>query len=160
MSPPPPDDYSGVRRLLKLKRYEQPPPRYFDGLSDGVLHRLRGPEGLRQQSLIRALGLRFGLKPVLFYALGALCSLLAGYGVVSLLAKPSETDRDRSRSAGVLDSPTPQAAPSSAGGTILISEPSAEASVTSTNPVLSPGTLTFPVDPSKIKSGSSTYRPR
>ncbi len=34
-------DFTALRRLLKLKRYEQPPPRYFNDFSSRVVARLR-----------------------------------------------------------------------------------------------------------------------
>ena len=146
-----PDDYSEVQRLLKLKRYEQPPPKYFDSLSGDVLHRLRGPEGLRQQTLLGALGLRFGVRPALFYGLGAICTLLAGYGVVSLLVKQPPAATNAEGVAGLLA----QSNPPSAGGGTLVAEPSSEATVVSTNPILNPGSVTFPVDASKVRPVSS-----
>ena len=32
-----PDDFSNLQRLLRWKRYEQPPPRYFDNFSTGII---------------------------------------------------------------------------------------------------------------------------
>ena len=37
----PPDDFGQLRKLLKLKQYECPPPRYFGEFSDHVITRLR-----------------------------------------------------------------------------------------------------------------------
>lgn len=34
-------DFTPLRRLLKLKRYEQPPPRYFNEFSGNVISRIR-----------------------------------------------------------------------------------------------------------------------
>jgi len=40
-------DFESLRRLLKLKRHEQPPPRYFNDFSGQVLNRIKAgrPEG-------------------------------------------------------------------------------------------------------------------
>ena len=37
----PPDEFGQLRKLLKLKQYECPPPRYFGEFSDHVITRLR-----------------------------------------------------------------------------------------------------------------------
>jgi hypothetical protein len=154
-----PNNDSDLRSLLKLKRYEQPPPRFFDGLSEDVIHRLRGPEGLREQSLLTALGLRFGIKPAFFYGLGFVCCALAFYGVVSLLVKsppPVEADQLIANSPGG----HPHVAQHSGVGSLFAAEPSQAASVISTNPVLSPGGVAYPIDASRVKATPAAYRPR
>lgn len=45
-----PDDFQDLRRLLALKRHEQPPPGYFRHLPDRVLVRIEREEGLSEYS--------------------------------------------------------------------------------------------------------------
>lgn len=75
----PPDDFEALRKLLALKRYEQPPPGYFRDFPDRVLARIEANEaeaGLAWWA--RWLGV-FELRPALAGALGlavlALCVL-------------------------------------------------------------------------------------
>jgi hypothetical protein len=152
------DDFSALRSLLKLKQHEQPPSRYFDDLSHGVVKRLRGPEGLRQKSLFSLLDLDFGLKPALFYGLGAACCMLAFYGVTSLLLqKPSSIASEPQTAASLIKSPNglTQAPQESM---LTLDEPS-ETSV-STNPVLSSGEASFPMDGFKLRPTPVSYRPQ
>lgn len=57
-----PNDFEALRRLLKLKRYETPPPGYFDRFPESVLRPLRqeasAPVPTWWQQLLGALELR------------------------------------------------------------------------------------------------------
>jgi len=81
------DNFEPLRRLLALKRHEQPPPGYFEGFSRQVVLRIKhGERGEEEQTnvttlvqvpwLQRLLG-AFSANPTLASAFGvALCSLL------------------------------------------------------------------------------------
>jgi hypothetical protein len=98
-------DFDQLRRLLKLKRYEQPPPRYFNSFSAQVLTRLQGAQnsagGL---SWWRRLWDSLELRPMLPAAFGAaVCGVLvfgavyaentetAGLGQLNTTSKESTT---------------------------------------------------------------------
>ena len=49
------DQFRNVRRLLALKRHEQPPPGYFDDFSEQVIIRIRAGERIEHFSLWEAL---------------------------------------------------------------------------------------------------------
>jgi hypothetical protein len=154
-----PDNDSGLQSLLKLKRYERPPSPYFDGLSEDVLHRLRGPEGLREQSLFRSLGLRFGWKPILFYGVGAACCLLALYGVISLVVPAPPPVLDQPQTVSAVATPN-QSLPQPGGGTVLGSAPVPDPTFVSTNPVMMPGELTVPPNAFKLKTSPARFQAR
>jgi hypothetical protein len=84
---PEPKYVESLRRLLKLKRHEQPPPGFYDRFSRDVMARIKAGEmgdkiGLEPVWYQRLLGM-FELKPVFAGAFGmAVCALLIS-GVVS-----------------------------------------------------------------------------
>lgn len=82
-----PQDFEGLRKLLKLKRYEQPPPRYFNDFSLQVLNGIRNEAHAGRESraeyagegfswLDRVLG-TFQRQPLFAGVFGAaVCALL------------------------------------------------------------------------------------
>jgi len=48
------DEFQNLRRLLALKRHEQPPPRYFNEFSSEVIIRIRAGERIEQFSIWEA----------------------------------------------------------------------------------------------------------
>jgi len=82
------EKFEQLRGLLKLKRYEQPPPRYFENFSTLVIARIRlGERGdrsapiwepvLREVSWLQRLWAAFAAKPVVVGAFDlAVCALL------------------------------------------------------------------------------------
>lgn len=49
-TPPSPDDFQALRRLLALKRHEKPPPGYFEDFSARVMARIEAEEQVRARS--------------------------------------------------------------------------------------------------------------
>jgi hypothetical protein len=81
------ENFEQLRRLLKLKRYEQPPPRYFNDFSGQVIARIeRGDRGdgralagrmLWEAPWLQRIWGAFEAKPVLAGAFGlAICTTL------------------------------------------------------------------------------------
>jgi len=88
------ENFDGLRRLLKLKRYEQPPPGYFNDFSRGIIVRLKSGGGEARQHpferllwevrWVQRLIEAFQAKPALAVTFGAaVCALLVG-GIVYL----------------------------------------------------------------------------
>jgi hypothetical protein len=84
----PPDNFESLEKLLKLKRYEQPPPRYFNRFSGQVLARIESGEG--RTSLWERFG--FDLRPAFAAAAGMLACGLVVYGVATSDGAPDSTN--------------------------------------------------------------------
>lgn len=87
------DSFEELRRLLALKRHEQPPPGYFNQFSRQVIARIKAGETAESQSFlerlfprtswVRSLWNGFEAKPIVAGAFGiGVCSLLV-VGLVS-----------------------------------------------------------------------------
>ena len=150
-----PDDFTQLQALLKLKKYEQPPPGFFDELPDKVHRRLRGPEGLYEGGILATLGFRFGLKPALFAGMATVCCLLSFIGATQLLFNDPPPGIHTSQTAFGISMDRNPSGPI----TSILSENSAiDTSASSTNPVLNPGDTVFPVDPFRIKVTPASYQ--
>ncbi len=68
------DNFEALRKLLALKRYEQPPPGYFNQLPGRILSRIEREEPTFMEKLARV----FVFRPAMAYALGlAFCGTFA-----------------------------------------------------------------------------------
>ena len=74
-----PEDFDSLEKLLRLKRYEQPPPRYFNTFSGRVISRIEAGEA--RTSWWERLG--FDLRPAFAAAAGMLACGLVVYGVAT-----------------------------------------------------------------------------
>jgi len=71
------DQFEQVRRLLALKKYEQPPPGYFNNFSTKVIARLQALETARPATWLQRLGLDLDFRPAMMGAFGVVvCGLL------------------------------------------------------------------------------------
>lgn len=75
----PPDNFAALEKLLRLKRHEQPPPRYFNDFSSRVVARIE--RGEARLSWWERFG--FDLRPAMAAASGALACGLIIYGVAT-----------------------------------------------------------------------------
>jgi hypothetical protein len=72
-----PGDFETLRKLMALKRYEQPPPGYFNRLPDKIMVRLERGEG--QPGFWERLIAAFSFRPALAYGFS-----LAAFSALSL----------------------------------------------------------------------------
>jgi hypothetical protein len=72
-----PSEFEALRKLLTLKRHEQPPPGYFNRLPDQIAIRLERGEG--RESFWEALLNGFAIRPALAYSVA-----LAAFGALTL----------------------------------------------------------------------------
>jgi hypothetical protein len=93
------ENFHDLRRLLALKRHEQPPPGYFNNFSSEVIHRIRGGETSSPDTLLERLDAEapwlqrlwsfFTTKPALVGAFGAaVCAIVFG---ITLFSENSDT---------------------------------------------------------------------
>ena len=61
------ENFEALLKLLALKRYEQPPPGYFNTLPGRIIHRI---ETEKEPSFLEKFSRAFVLRPVVSFALG------------------------------------------------------------------------------------------
>ena len=75
-------DQDELQRMLALKRHEQPPQKFFKGLSSAVIDRIQNPEPPPPPTFWQRLGLDIDAKPVLVCLSGAAVFALLTYGLI------------------------------------------------------------------------------
>jgi len=136
------ENFEQLRRLLALKRHEQPPPGYFNGFSRQVIVRIRSGDGaeeaaglarlLKEVPWLRWLWAAFQTKPMLAGAFGA---LVCG-GLISVVISWEKSDVPDNLSGPTLEAKPVllRPAPTVAGDSILDQGDG----VSSTDPIITP----------------------
>jgi len=79
------ENFEALRKLMALKRYEQPPPGYFDQLHTRIILRLEDVEPTFWERMAGV----FVLRPAMAYALGlAFCGSVATGFIYALQIRP------------------------------------------------------------------------
>src|ERR1051326_5741415 len=87
-----PEDFDGLKKLLALKRHEQPPPAYFNHFSDKIIARIEAERQAPRLSLWDRLFPELDARPVLACAYGL---IITGLLVVGLGISESRENDDR-----------------------------------------------------------------
>jgi hypothetical protein len=77
------ENFDQLRKLLALKRYEQPPPGYFNNFSGKVVARIAAADMATDLSWWQKLTLAFDFKPALMCGLGVVVCALLSAGVLT-----------------------------------------------------------------------------
>ena len=138
------DEFEQLRRVLVIKRYESPPPGYFNHFSDRVIARIESDALVIEHSWWQRLVLSFDAKPIVAcaYSVGVGGLLFVGMSVVQVLEQEhAEAAPPNSAGEAWAALPLRPARAQMAGSQIPLAETSATAS--SINPVISAGAPSF-----------------
>jgi hypothetical protein len=85
------ENFDQLRRLLALKRYEAPPPGFFQNFSGKVMARIEAAELTVAPSWWQKLGFDFNFKPALVCGLGVVvCGLLSAGVLTAMVQTPNQ----------------------------------------------------------------------
>jgi hypothetical protein len=85
-----PNDFEALRKLMALKRHEQPPPAYLNQLSNRIITRIERGEG--QLTLWEKVSANFSLRPTVACAFGlTVCGALGLSAVYAIRQQVAET---------------------------------------------------------------------
>lgn len=154
-----PEELDRLKKLLALKRYEQPPPGFFNHFSDKIIARIETGRPATRPSLWQRLFPELDAKPVLACAYGLVITglLVVGLGVSESL------ESDAANTAPNLGSPwfaaqTPAPLPA-APVTAAVPRPLAEQTDTTSSviPVFTSGASRTPFDLRSLKVEQVSY---
>src|SRR5438034_11733273 len=149
---PSPEEFDRLRKLLALKRQEQPPPGYFDHFSDKIIARIEAEGLCPRVSWWQRMFPQWDAKPVLACAYRLVITGLLAIGVG--VSQSLDTEKTAAPDLG-----RPWFAQAPASDAVLpVSVPVAQASLTgqtnpasSVNPVISSGAPGFLFDVNRLK---------
>jgi len=158
------ESFKQLRRLLTLKRYEQPPPRYFNDFSSQVIRRIQAGEG-RAASLWERLFVENSWVQRIWEVLEAKPALVGAFGVVvcGLLITGVVFSGEND---GLSTSASPMAqgmngvftAMPGSATTVAFKQPSEQSVfVSSTNPMVAPQPLGSLFDQLKLQAQPATF---
>jgi hypothetical protein len=145
-----PENFDALQKLLRLKRYEQPHPRYFNDFSSRVLARIEAGEARAATHWWERFGI--DLRPVLTLGVGAAACLALFFSVA---ATPDGGQGRQSLNVGA----PALANVTAAGNSETFAQPEAENMVAanSTNPVVN-AAGTMMLDPWRARVMPASYR--
>jgi hypothetical protein len=89
---PQPENFERLQKLLALKRHEQPPPGYFEKLSDRIADQIALEKELGLLPWWRRLAASFEFKPAFVCAVGVvLCGLFSAGVITALQVDPASS---------------------------------------------------------------------
>src|ERR1051325_2194967 len=101
---PEPQNFDQLCKLLTLKRYEAPPPRYFNDFSSKVIARLNQP--MRQElSWWERLGFGFDLQQAVMCGVGVVVCGLLSVGLIQGMQIADTDGPGDSRTASIMGNP-------------------------------------------------------
>ncbi len=83
------EDFDKLRKLLALKRHEQPPPGYFDRLPGNIISRIKAGE--TTESFWERFVPKIVLRPSFAYGFGLAATVMLAVGIGYALKEPAPT---------------------------------------------------------------------
>lgn len=149
-----PEDFETLRKALALKKYEQPPPGYFNRLPNQIMARIEAGEG--QSRFWERFIPSFTFRPAMAYGFGlAMCGAVA-LGVYYTSNLPVSNNGPMTASS-MTTSQQPAAITGPAPGPALASQN--QATVNSTNPVTAQPSLFPPQVGQGLQTAPAGYTP-
>jgi hypothetical protein len=156
---PPPESFDALRRLLALKRHEQPPPGYFARFPDRVLSRIEAEGDRLQPSWWQQLRGALEVRPLAALAYGAVA--LGLFAVGASASRYLEVDQSAAAAVpspwvAVNSLPLPEETPAAMSRAVL----SPVDSSCSVNPVLAANPPHALFDVNRLSVQRAAYSPR